>query len=146
MKGFDMRFHSILIIMTGFFLSGIATADGLAIDAGKWEMTSTMTMTMMPTPQTNTVTECIKENELNPETINMGEENPCDISDVENDGNSISWSINCPTEGGMVMTGQWEMTSKGDSISGKGSMATEINGQTMGFDMTWDGKRIGSCD
>ena len=57
-----MRFHSILIIMTGFFLSGIATADGLEIDAGNWEMTSTMTMTMMPTPQTNTVTECIKEN------------------------------------------------------------------------------------
>jgi hypothetical protein len=146
MKGFDMRFHSILIIMTGFFLSGIATADGLEIDAGNWEMTSTMTMTMMPAPQTNTVTECIKENVLNPETINMDEENPCDISDVKNDGNSISWSINCPTEGGMVMTGKWEMASKGDSISGKGSMSTEINGQAMGFDMTWDGKRIGDCD
>lgn len=141
-----MRFHSILIVMAGFFLSGIATADGLAIDAGKWEMTSTMTMTMMPTPQTNTVTECIKENEINPETINMGEENPCAISDVKNDGDSISWSINCPVEGGMVMTGTWEMTSKGDSISGKGSMSTEFSGQQMGFDMTWDGKRIGNCD
>jgi hypothetical protein len=44
------------------------------------------------------------------------------------------------------MEGQWEFTSKGDSISGKGSMNTEFSGQHMGFDMTWVGNRIGDCE
>ena len=46
----------------------------------------------------------------------------------------------------MVMEGTWQFTSHGDSITGKGNMSTEMAGQTMGFDMTWEGKRIGDCE
>ena len=141
-----MRFHFILTVITGVFLTGMATADGLAIDAGKWEMTSTMTMSMMPQPQTTTVTECIENDELSPEDFNMEEDNPCNITDVTVDGNTARWSINCPTEGGPAMEGQWEITSNGDTINGSGNMSAEFSGQAMTFAMTWEGQRIGDCD
>jgi len=128
------------------FFSVSAIAEGVSIDPGNWEMTSTITMTMMPQPQTTTVMECIKEPELNPEDFNMDEDNPCNISEVAIDGDTASWSINCPTEGGAVMEGKWEFTSAGDSISGSGTMSMDYAGQEMGFEMSWAGKRIGDCD
>lgn len=141
-----MRIHTTLIGLTVLLLAGTANAAGVAIDPGQWEMTTTMTMSMMPEPQTNTATECIEEDVLDPETFNMDENNPCTISDVAIDGNTARWSINCPTEGDAVMEGQWEVTSHGDTLTGKGTMSTEMSGQKMGFDMAWKGKRIGDCE
>jgi len=46
----------------------------------------------------------------------------------------------------MQMTGQWEMTSKGDTLSGAGTMSGDAGGMKMDFKMTWDGKRNGDCD
>ena len=137
-----------IIILTGMatlLLACTGSADGVPIDPGQWEMTTTMTISIMPEPQTTTTKECIKEDVLDPETFNMDEDNPCSISDVKVDGNTLHCSINCPTEGGPVMEGQWQITSKGDSLTGKGTMATDFNGQKMGFDMAWEGKRIGAC-
>jgi len=141
-----MRFE---VILTGFatvFLAGSASATGVSIDPGMWEMTSTMTMTMMPEPRSHTVKECIENDELSPESFNMDEENPCNITDVNVEGNTARWSISCSTGGGPVMEGHWEFTSNGDSISGNGSMSTEFSGQQMGFEMTWVGKRVGNCE
>jgi len=126
--------------------ANVSYAKGVPIDPGMWEMTTTMTMSMMPQPQTTVDTECIEESEMNPADFNMDEENPCNITDVSVDGDTARWSISCPTEGGMVMEGQWEFTSHGDSITGKGTMTTEMAGQKMGFDMTWTGKRTGACN
>jgi len=140
-----MRIHVILTGLVTIFLVAPAGAAGVSIDPGMWEMTSTMTMTMMPEPQRNTVKECIEADELSPESFNMDEENPCSITDVNVEGNTAQWSISCSTGGGPVMEGQWEFTSDGDSISGNGSMSTEFSGQKMGFNMTWTGKRVGDC-
>jgi len=140
-----MRLHTTLTCLTAIFLVGTANADGIDVEPGQWEMTSTMTMSMMPQPQVTTVMECIEEDTLNPEDFNMDEENPCSISEASTKGNTTRWSINCPVEGGAVMEGQWEVTSTGDSLTGKGDMTTEIAGQKMGFGMSWEGKRVGDC-
>jgi len=141
-----MRLRSILSCLTILLFAGTASADGIPIDPGMWEMTSTMTMSMMPAPQTNTVKECIEEDLLNPEQFNMDEESPCDVTDVQVNGNLASWSIVCPTEGGPAMEGKWEITSHGDTLTGKGQMTAEFSGQKMGFDMAWEGKRLGDCE
>ena len=138
-----------LIMLSGLitlFLVNSASAAGVSIDPGQWEMTTTMTMSMMPQPQTTTVLECIEEDVLDPESFNMDEDNPCEITEVTTDGNTARWLINCPTEGGPVMEGHWEVTSNGDSLTGKGEMTTGITGQIMGFSMSWEGKRIGKCE
>ena len=140
-----MKLRVILSSLVAVFFAGNATAEGLSIEPGQWEMTMTMTMSMMPQPQTTTVSECMTEDVLSPESFNMDKDNPCDITNVAIDGNTARWSINCPTEGGPPMEGQWEITSKGDSLTGNGSMSANFSGQEMSFTMNWDGKRVGDC-
>ena len=141
-----MRFNVFLTGLATVMIAGTASAEGVSIDPGMWEMTTTMTMTMMPQPQSTTVNECIEEDELSPESFNLDKENPCSISDVAVEETTARWSISCSTGGGPMMEGQWEFTSSGNTISGNGSMSTEINGQTMGFEMVWTGERIGDCE
>lgn len=141
-----MRSSVFFIAFVSVFFVNTSLAGGLSVEPGLWEMNATMTMSMMPQPQTTTTTECIKEDVLDPETFNMDEENPCEITDMNTDSNSARWNISCPTEGGMTMEGAWEVTSTGDTLKGKGKMSTEFSGQKMGFDMVWDGKRIGDCE
>ena len=141
-----MRFSIFMTGLAAILLAGSASAEGVSINPGMWEMTSTMTMSMMPQPRSTTVKECIEKDELSPESFNMEEDNPCNISDVNIDDNTARWSINCPTEGGPVMEGNWEFTSNGDSINGSGSMSAEFGGQPMSFNMTWEGKRVGNCE
>ncbi|MGA9574869.1 MAG: DUF3617 family protein [Lysobacterales bacterium] len=140
-----MRFQIILAGLATVLISGTGNAAGVSVQPGLWEMTSTMTMTMLAQPQVNTVQQCIKEDEISPESFNMEKDSPCKISDIDIDGHTARWSITCPTEGGPVMDGTWEFTSNGDSISGNGSMSTEYSGQKFGFDMTWVGNRVGPC-
>lgn len=141
-----MKLTLIISSLTSIFFAITATAEGVSINPGQWEMTTTMTMTMMPQPQTTTTVQCLEDAELDPESFNMDKDNPCDISEVVFDGNNARWSINCPTDIGMAMQGQWEFTSSGDSITGSGSMSAEFGGQKMGFNMNWVGKRIGDCE
>ena len=141
-----MKLHLVLSSLAVVFFAGNASAEGLSIEPGQWDMTMTMTMSVMPTPQTTTVSECMTEDVLNPENFNMDKDNPCDITDVNFEGNTASWSINCPTEGGPPMEGHWKMTSSGDSLTGNGSMAANFSGQEMSFTMNWTGKRIGDCE
>jgi hypothetical protein len=125
--------------------AGNSHAAGLKIEPGKWKMTNTMTMTMMPQPQVTTSEECIEKDTLDPDDFN-DDENPCKISDIEMTGNTAKWAIDCPVENGMVMQGSWEVTSGGDTLTGKGNMSADMAGQKFGFDMSWEGERIGDCD
>lgn len=140
-----MRLYTTMAGLAALLFAGSASAAGIAIDPGQWEMTTTMTMSMLPEPQIETALECIEEDILDPETYDMEEDNPCSIGDVVIDGNTAHWSINCPAENGQVMNGQWEVTSHGDTLTGKGAMSAEFSGQKMSFDMAWTGKRIGDC-
>ena len=142
-----MRKHVFLAGLMAMFFAVTSNAQGIDIDPGQWDMTSSMAMAMtgmsIP-PQTFTVSECITEEELSPDHFNMDEDNPCNISNVDIDGNTAKWSISCPSDGGN-MEGQWEITSHGDSISGNGTMTANFGGREMDFNMTWEGKRTGDC-
>ncbi len=128
-----------------FLPAFVAAADGVPMTPGKWEMKMTMEMSMLPQPQVKTYTECITEDQLNPDHFKMDQESPCDISDMEIDGNTVSWSISCPGPAGN-MTGSWEFTSNGDSVVGSGSMSASMGTMSMEMDMDWEGTRIGDCD
>jgi hypothetical protein len=135
-----------------FFIPGLllissagALADGVPMTPGKWEMKTTMEMSMFPAPQVRTFTECIEETELKPENFNMEEDSPCDMADIEIDGNTVRWSISCPGAMGN-MTGNWEFTSAGDSVIGTGSMSADMGGMAMEMKMNWEGERLGDCE
>ena len=141
-----MRLKPVLFALASVLLAGTIQADGIPVKPGKWEMTSTMTMSMMPQPQITTETECIEEDVLDPVTFNMDEENPCDISEVNIESKTASWNISCTNGDGAATEGSWQVTSDGDTLNGQGTMSTIVAGQTFGFEMAWEGKRIGDCD
>lgn len=122
-----------------------AWAQGVAMEPGKWEMTTTMTMSMMPAPQVRTVTECYTEDEFDPEKFNTNPDSTCATSDIEVDGQTITWNIVCPTEMGN-MEGKWSFVSGGDTVSGTGDMSANMGDQVITFNMIWKGKRVGDCD
>lgn len=141
-----MRSNIIFATLAAILFASNCSAEGIPIDPGKWEMTSTMKMSMMTQPQTSTTRKCIKEEVIAPETFSMNEEHPCKVTDVKLEENTASWSINCPVDNGAVMEGQWKVTSHGDSLVGNGTMVSEIAGQKVDFEMSWEGKRIGDCE
>ena len=42
--------------------------------------------------------------------------------------------------------GEWEATSQGNTLSGEGVVTISVAGQEMTMDMSWEGKRLGSCE
>jgi len=140
----NVRIVSVCLVT--LFFTVPAMAEGIHIKPGKWKMTSTMTMSMLPQPKTTVSTECIKDDELGPEDFNEDGDSPCSFSDFVVDGNTASWVISCPFEGGKKMGGKWHFTSQGDSISGDGAMSADMEGMKIEMTMGWQGLRIGDCD
>jgi hypothetical protein len=134
------------ILFAGLLLlvSLASQAEGLPMKPGQWEMKMTMEMSMLPAPQVRTSTECVTENELNPESFQMDENSGCTAGDLEIEGNTARWSISCPGPAG-DMTGNWEFTSDEDSVVGTGSMSADMNGMALQMNMNWEGKRLGDC-
>ena len=128
-------------------VSSTALADeGIPVEPGQWEVTTTMTMPMMPTPQTMTVSECFEDEVMDMDDLATEDLDPnCTYDLAQIDGNTMKWTIDCPVEGGGTMHAEWEATSGGDTVEGQGLMTMTIQGQQMDMTMTWSGKRVGEC-
>jgi len=123
-----------------------AGADGLPVEPGLWEMTSTMNMPMLPQPRVTTVTECMEESEISMDEMGGDEMGPnCKFDMAQVDGNTMKWSFDCPVDGG-TSHGEWEATSGGDTVVGKGLITVSFQDQVMEMTMAWEGKRVGDCD
>ena len=127
-------------------VSGPVLAEGIPIEPGKWKMTSTMRMPMLPQPRVTTELECIEESEISPEAMtDEGMGSSCTFDTRIIDGNTMKWSMNCDSEGG-ASRGEWEVTSHGDTLNGEGTITVDMQGQSMVMTMAWSGERIGDCD
>ncbi len=121
-------------------------AEGIPVEPGMWEVTTTMTMPMMPTPQVMTVQECFKDEILDMDDMSADDLDPnCEFDLTQVDGSTMRWNIDCPVEGGGTMHAEWVATSDGDSVEGEGNMSVSVAGQNMDMHMTWTGKRTGPC-
>lgn len=126
-------------------LSPTVRAEGIPVEPGLWEMTSTVIMPMLPQPRVNTVTECMEKSEFSMDDIGEGEMDPrCTFEVDEVDGSTLKWSVDCPVEGG-TSHGEWEAVSAGDTVTGNGVLTVSFQGQSMEMQMSWEGKRIGDC-
>lgn len=135
---------TIASILTLTIAHSAMASNSVTIEPGLWEVSTTMTSPMFPNPRVQTQQECMKESEISPETLAPSEDGECSIVNSNVSGNTLSWSMQCNTPGG-VMQGKGEFESNGDSGSGNMQMNMDIQGQSMSMDMVWEGKRIGSC-
>jgi hypothetical protein len=127
-------------------VSAPALADGIPMEPGLWKVTTTANMPMMPQPQTMTVEECYEDDSFDMDDMSTGDMDPaCTFAMNQVDGNTMSWSVDCPVEGG-TMHAEWEATSAGDSVDGEGKMTMNMMGQTMDMTMSWHGERVGDCE
>jgi hypothetical protein len=130
------------------FLSLVSTvsAEGIPVEPGLWEMTSTVNMPMMPQPRVTTMTECMDKSEISMDDLGSNDMGPdCKFAMDQLDGNTMQWSVDCPVEGG-TSHGEWQATSAGDSVTGEGKITMSFQGQTMEMTMNWSGRRISACD
>ena len=140
-----MMIRASIILGILFFTAPVARADGIPVEPGMWEMSSTMTMPMLAQPRVTTTTECMTESEISMDDMGGEEMEPnCQFEMAQVDGNTMKWSFDCPVDGG-TSHGEWEATSSGDSVTGNGVITMSFQGQTMEMTMSWQGKRIGDC-
>ena len=90
------------LIAASLLSAGIAAAaDGIPVEPGLWEMTSTAQMPMLPKPQVNTVQECIEKSVVSLEDLQSKEMDPNCVWETEQiDNNTMKWSLDCPMDGG----------------------------------------------
>ncbi len=129
---------ALVILLTAVSFS--FAASGPDMKEGLWEITSTMKMQGMNLPS-HTHTQCITKNDLVPKSSQPGQE--CKISDYKIEGNTVTWSIKCSTQGG-EMEGTGRITYMGDSFEGTMKMKMGGSGAEMTTHMS--GRRIGDCN
>ena len=140
-----MRFRSVIFLSILLSIAPAIQADGIPVEPGLWEMTTTVNLPIMPQPKVSTTTECMKDSEFDMDDVaSDGSDNDCKFKMGEVDGSTMKWTVDCPVEGGSSH-GEWVATSSGDSVTGNGKMTMAFQGQTMEMTMSWEGKRIGEC-
>ena len=130
------------------FLIALPLSTALAepdFNPGKWEVTTETEMVGVPgmagmiPPMTHT--QCLTKEELVPQSEEGSKE--CKISDIKEDGDTISWKMTCSGKNGQ-MEGTGAVTYKGDTMTGTINMV--MKGAGMKIKNTINGKRIGNCD
>ena len=136
-----MRF--VLVVSALFAICvGIAAQDAARRD-GDWEIKVEMQMPGMPVAlPAQTVRQCITpEDAADPQRSvppSGRGQTSCKVSDHKVDGNKVTWSVSCPSEG---MNGTGEFVYAEDSFAG--TMKMNAKGQEMS--MKYTGKRLGDC-
>lgn len=125
----------------------------LRINPGMWENTSTISMQMdmngqtMDIPaQTQSTSECLSDEDARFSLEDVTEQG-CSVSNVNQTGNSVSFSMSCD-QNGVAMTGEMTMTVSDDGNTTSGEMT--LNGSqpgmgTMTMNGTFEGARSGDC-
>lgn len=132
---------SSVLICAIFLLSAVSWA--VDFNPGEYEIISKVEMAGMPlTLPPQTTTECMTEEDLiiKDETSDQD----CEIKEVKEVGNTISWKMKC-TQEGQTIDSSGRITYAGNSFKGTilVNMVTQAGNMTATTIM--EGKRIGKC-
>ena len=133
-----------LLVTFSFTLSMAHAGDSISIEPGMWEVTTTMKSPMSNQPQVQTTQECMEDSEIGADILTPNDDDNCSTSDVSANGGTLTWSMQCSMQGN-EMTGGGSFTSNGDSGHGSMHMDMQVEGQSFKMELSWKGKRIGSC-
>ena len=139
-----MRKSLFLLMTFSLTLSMAHAGDSISIEPGMWEVTTTMKSPMSNQPQVQTTQECMEDSEIGADILTPNDDDNCSTSDVSANGGTLTWSMQCSMQGN-EMTGGGSFTSNGDSGHGSMPMDMQVEGQSFKMELSWKGKRIGSC-
>jgi Protein of unknown function (DUF3617) len=126
--------------------AAVAADPVLRYQPGKWETTTTMRMSMLPTPQVRTSTECLREGDYSAERL-MRDQHGCTVVDPVVTPTSIRWSATCPSPNGSA-TGRGEYTITDDGLRGHGRVTIDMKmgDRTTTMTMEIASRRVGDCE
>ncbi len=145
-------FAVLIVAIAPLFFVKAVLAEGPNIKPGKWEIKTTVTMSMMPEAKVTTQTECITPEEASDPLASIMEESTCKVLNKEESGNTLKFEVECEGEMGMKMNGKGRFTASGTTASGNMEMTMNMPQmgdqaiQNMKMTQEWEGKRIGNCD
>ena len=134
----------LLIAMAMVTISGGIFAQNQPRRDGDWEIKVEMQMPGMPMNMpAQTVRQCVTPADAADPSkaippAGRGGPNDCKVSDQKTEGNKVTWSMACPSQG---------MTGTGEIIYGENSYTGTMKMMAGGRDMTmkYTGKRLGDC-
>ena len=122
--------------------AGAVYAETLKMNPGNWETTVVMNHPMLGN-QTNTQTQCIEEEEFDPNQFLQGQEE-CTMVEQNVSGNTLTFEMECNAQGTRSsMTGEMSITD--DTGTGSMQISMEVAGQKFDMKMDFDSKRLGDC-
>ncbi len=130
------------IVFLSFIIFSPFSANCMDFKPGKYEITSKIEMPGMSMPA-QTVTQCLTQEKPVPDK-SMGDQG-CEILDMQEDGNTLTWTMECNQQGQKVTT-TGKMTYSEDSFAGVMTMEMGPQAGNMTIKTQITGKRIGSCD
>ena len=138
-------FKKINFIFAGVCVAFLFSMNSFALDfnPGEYQITSKVKMQGMPSGMpAQTITECVSEQDLIPKSDSSGQD--CEIHNMEQKGNVITWEMECNQEGQKI-TSQGKMVYSGDSF--EGTITTKMGPQAGNMIITTEitGERTGSC-
>lgn len=141
--------RGIVVVALALALPLAAFADHKIMHPGQWEVTVTMQMVGMPyqiPPQT--VSKCVKPEDVkDPKEIILSnnKDKRCQITNVKETGNKVSWSMACKGERGSG-SGTGEMTFSAETYEGHIQMtAIDPRGQPHQMSSHIQAHRVGDC-
>jgi len=133
-----------LLIVPALMIATPAAAEGVKVDPGKWEVRTSVTTPMSRTPQVQTSTECLRDEEVSVEHF-MQDSEACSVTVTDSSATKLRWKLSCTTAAGR-MDGDAEFSSTGSTIAGSMTMSMKLGEQEMKIESRWTGKRVGACE
>ena len=120
------------------------SAAAQTMEPGQWEITSTMTTSMLTKPQVVTRTECISKEDAEDPTRFSGRDQAqgCKVTPVTRSPELYSWTIACPQQG---MSGDGKVRFGRGTVEGEVRMVVEAQGQKVEMFSRSSGRRVGPC-
>jgi len=120
-----------------------ATAWGLDLQDGKYEITSKVEMPGMPMqPPPMTITQCLTQQDPVPNQSSGGQ--PCKIIEMNTEGKSATWKMEC-TQQGQKMQSTGKIVYHGNSFEGTTNTTMGAQSGNMTITTVISGTRIGDC-
>lgn len=138
-----MRLPVLLAVVAVLAMPGIAVSEGLRIEPGLWEFTTSHPDPMGGAPTTKVHRECVSDEEMAPQRFPT-QMTGCKISEPRSDATSMSWRMSCPSPAG-TMNGSATFRSTGTAMSGTIEVTMSVNGQQYSMKNSWKGHRTGDC-
>ena len=114
------------------------------MEPGEWQFTTTMTSSMLPQPQSSTLTQCVSKADAEDPTrfTGRGQTADCQVTLGSRTSESYSWTVSCPAQG---MRGAGKARFGRGTIDSEMQMSMDMQGQKMELLSRTSGRLLGPC-